>query len=129
VIGLYEKHGHNLQHVSTVVQPKHYQDPISSSGSCIWQGKGRTAGQLFDVQSAHLLAVTLPEAAIGQVFLWGFISRISFYLTSRHLQTYLVFLHRKNPVFYRTRDHESLDEDFPILSKAVDLEVDKFTAI
>lgn len=29
---VYKKHGHNLQQVSTVVQPKHYQRSVSTSG-------------------------------------------------------------------------------------------------
>lgn len=37
---------------------------------------GRTVSQLFDAQPPHLLTATLPEAAVGQVFLNGFVSRM-----------------------------------------------------
>ena len=73
---VYKKHGHNLQQVSTVVQSKHYQSSISTSGLRKWQGIRHTVSQLFDVQSAHLLTAALPEAAVGQIFLYGFVSHM-----------------------------------------------------
>ena len=79
-IGL-QKHGHNLQHISTLVQPEYCQDSISTRGSYIAR-EGRTVGQLFDTQSTHLLAVALPEAAVGQVFLHGLVSRVDLNITS-----------------------------------------------
>lgn len=64
-----------------MVQPEHCQGSISTSGSSEWQGTGRTVSQLFDTQSAHLLASTLPKTAVGQVFLCGFVSHTNLGIT------------------------------------------------
>ena len=42
---------------------------------------GRTVSQLFDAQSAHLLASTLPKAAVSQVFLYGSVSHMDLGIT------------------------------------------------